>query len=117
MKYRIKINKYGNKQTKIDGYTFDSKNEARRYLELKMLVKAREITNLIVHPTYELQEAFKDTTGAHNRAIYYESDFEYTDLKKKDIVVEDVKGMKTEVYKLKRKLFLYKYPTYRFIES
>ncbi len=109
-------NKYGNIFTKIDGYTFDSKAEGNRYLELKLLVRAKEITNLIVHPRYMLQEAFKDITGSHNRAIYYEADFEYSDLRKKEIVVEDVKGLQTAIYKLKKKLFLFKYPTYKFIE-
>ena len=107
-------NKYGNKKTIIDNITFDSKAEANRYCELKMLLKGKVINALVLQPQYLLQEPFKDFSGKKQRAITYVSDFEY--LENGKMVVEDVKGMKTDVYKLKKKLFLFKYPHVDFRE-
>jgi hypothetical protein len=70
---------------------------------------------LRVHPRYELQPAFTDASGKKHRAIVYEADFEYED--RSDVVwrvrVEDVKGAETQVFKIKRKMFLFKYPHLR----
>ena len=106
--------KYGNKKTKVDDILFDSKKEAKRYVELKLLLRGGNIQNLIVQPVYLLQNAFK-AYGKTIRKIEYVSDFQYEI--KGQIIVEDVKGFKTDVYKLKRKLFLFKYPDIKFIES
>lgn len=101
-------NTRGNKRVTIDGYAFDSVNESRRYQELKLLLQASAIIGLGVHPLYELQAAFTDATGRHHRAISYEGDFCY--LEDGVVVVEDVKGYRTEVFKLKEKLFRFRYP-------
>ena len=103
-------NKYGARKVEINGHTFDSAAEGRRYQELRLLEKAGEISNLRVHPKYELQQSFK-IDGDHYAAIAYEADFTYHD-SDGTIVVEDVKGVETPVYKLKKKLFLYKYGVY-----
>ena len=107
--------KYHNKTIKIDNITFDSQVEGRRYLELKMLLKAKKISNLQMQPRFELQEKFTDNKGVNHRAITYVADFSYTD-KTGTPIVEDVKGMQTAVYKLKKKLFLYIYDAYDFRE-
>lgn len=101
--------KYHNKKTVIDGITFDSKGEANRYLELKMLEKAGLISNLKLQPKYTLVESFKKN-GTTHRAITYVADFQYYDIKEKRFITEDFKGFKTEVFKIKQKLFEKVYP-------
>lgn len=103
--------KYGNKKTPVQygdrTITFDSKKEAERFQELIALQKAGEIVDIWIQYPFELQPAF-EVNGHKYRAITYIADFVYT---KKDgsFVVEDVKGYRTEVYKIKRKMFAYKY--------
>lgn len=108
--------KYRSKKVKIDGMVFDSKKEANRYLELKLLVKAKEIRDLELQPRFVLQESFK-RKGKTHRAITYIADFKYIDCKTGKTVVEDTKGYRTEVYNIKKKLFLNKYPDMEFVES
>ena len=108
--------KYNAKKTEIDGILFDSKKEARRYSELKILEKSGIISNLELQPSYELQEKFRDRNGKAIRAINYIADFKYYDNERQEIVVEDVKGMKTDVYNIKKKMFIKKYPEIIFKE-
>lgn len=103
------MNKYGNRKIIVDGIKFDSKLEANRYQELKILKKIGEIKDLDRQVKFELQPSYKKN-GKTIRAIYYIADFVYYDLNKKKKIVEDTKGFKTEVYKLKKKLFEFKYP-------
>lgn len=105
MKKMARRNKYNAKKIKIDGHTFDSTREAERYRKLKLLEKAKEIRNLELQPRFLLQDKFKDKTGTTHRKIEYVADFMYVDKDDKKIV-EDVKGVMTDVYKLKKKLFL-----------
>lgn len=100
--------KYHNRKTEIDGITFDSYKEATHYQELKLLEKAGVITDLVLQPRYELQPAY-EINGRKVRKIEYVADFEYFDTEKKQKVIEDVKGIKTDIYRLKKKLFEYKY--------
>lgn len=102
--------KYHNRKTVVDGITFDSKKEANRYIELKQAVKQGIIKDLVLQPRFELQESFK-LKGKTIRKIEYIADFSYTDVKNGITVVEDVKGIKTDVFKLKEKLFLKRYGT------
>lgn len=97
--------KYRAKKTEVDGIKFDSKREANRYCELKLLEKANEIRNLELQPRFLLQDKFKDKTGTTHRKIEYVADFMYVDKDNKKIV-EDVKGVLTDVYKIKKKMFL-----------
>jgi hypothetical protein len=98
--------KYHNKKVIIDNITFDSIKEGNRYKELKLLLKAREISRLRLQPIFPLYAG-----------IAYIADFKYYDTKLKVDVVEDVKGMRTDVYKIKKKLFLDIYgESYKFIE-
>jgi hypothetical protein len=101
------MNKYRNKKVKIDMYVFDSIAESRRYKELALLERTGEIKNLELQPRFLLQESFKKN-GKTYRKIEYIADFMYEDNGK--TVVEDVKGVETEVFKLKKKIFEYKYP-------
>jgi hypothetical protein len=100
--------KYGNKKVEVDGSTFDSKAEARRYEQLKLMLRAGAISELQLQPKYELQPAYRDRTGKHQRAITYSADFAYVE--NGGVVVEDVKGMETEVFKIKAKMVRYRYP-------
>ena len=106
--------KYGNKKVEIDTIKFDSIKEANRYKELKLLLKAQEITHLEIQPKYELQEKFIDTQGKKHQAITYTADFKYFD--KRGCILEDVKGYRTRDYILRIKLLLYKYPGILFFE-
>ena len=101
------MNKYKNKKVQIDMYVFDSIAESRRYKELALLEKAGEIENLQLQPKFLLQESFKKN-GKTYRKIEYIADFMYKE--KGKVIVEDVKGMETKEFKIKRKLFEYKYP-------
>lgn len=100
--------KYKAKKTIVNGIKFDSKKEANRYATLLLLEKSGRIKNLKLQPTYELIPKFKKNDKTYRKTTY-KADFEYFDTKLNKIVVEDVKGFKTDVYKLKKKMFEYKY--------
>lgn len=95
-----KPSKYRNVKVTLDGYTFDSKKEAKRYGELKALERNGDISNLTVHPRYTIQIRER---GQWYLICIYEADFCYFTAQS-DLVVEDCKGVKTPVYKLKKKL-------------
>ena len=99
--------KYNANKVKLDGYTFDSQAEARRYRELLLAQKAGEINQLKVHPRFKLIAGFT-YKGKRVRPVFYEADFEYWQDGRH--VVEDVKGFETAVFKIKMKLFLCQYP-------
>lgn len=100
-----RYSKYNAKKKVVDGHTFDSKREGERYCELKLLEKANEIRNLELQPRFLLQDKFKDRNGKTHRKIEYVADFFYIDKEGRN-VVEDVKGVLTDVYKIKKKMFL-----------
>jgi hypothetical protein len=87
---------------------FASRAEKNRYLELKLLEKAGEIKEIELQPIYILLDAY-NYRGEKVRAITYRADFRYFEIKTNRRIVEDCKGYKTEVYKLKKKLLLAKY--------
>lgn len=99
--------KYKNKKTQIDMYVFDSAKEAKRYKELKLLEMAGEISSLELQPRFLLQESFRKNNKTY-RKIEYVADFKYIENGK--TIVEDVKGLQTDVFKIKHKLFEKKYP-------
>ena len=101
----------------MDGTRFDSQAEATRYVELRLLLRAGKIELLELQPAFELVQKFTTRSGEKIRAISYVADFQYVDLATGKTIVEDVKGMKTEVYKIKRKLLLWLYPDINFIEK
>lgn len=91
----MKQRKYKNIKVVIDGIKFDSKAEARRYRELKFLESAGEIELLSLQPKLDLVINDK-------KCGFYKADFEYYEGGRR--VIEDVKGVKTPVYNLKKKL-------------
>jgi hypothetical protein len=108
------MTKYNAVPTTIDGKRFASKREAARYSELRILEQAGEICDLQCQPRYEILPA-KVKDGKKQRATFYVADFQYYDLRTGDTTVEDVKGVETAVFKLKRKLFENLYPEYKFM--
>ncbi len=103
-----KRSKYKNKKTTCDGIEFDSKKERNHYLKLKAMKEVGLIKNLELQKEYILQEKFV-LNGKTRRKITYKADFSYITTEDDKLHVVDVKGFKTEVYKLKKKLFEYKY--------
>lgn len=110
MIYRKKVNKYKNKKVVIDGIEFQSHKEGNRYLQLKLLKRAGEIKDLELQKEFILQEGFV-INNKKIRSIKYITDFYYYDNRLKKYVVEDVKSpvTKTQVYNIKKKIFMYKY--------
>ena len=102
------VAKYHNKKVEYDGYTFDSIKEKNYYIKLKLLEKAGKIKELELQKEYELQPSFK-LNNKTSRKITYRSDFTYKTTEDDKLHVVDVKGFRTDVYRLKKKLFEYKY--------
>ena len=100
--------KYNNKRVEYDGIKFDSKKEAARYAELKILEHAGEIKNLQLQKSFELIPRQKQNGKVIERACNYIADFVYQERIPGgwQIVVEDTKGFRTESYRIKRKLML-----------
>lgn len=119
--------KYHSKKTVIDGITFDSKKEAERYSELKLLERCGAISNLELQKVYELIPAqyeyyeryskngnrLKDGKKCIEKSCVYKADFVYIDNETGQQVVEDVKGYKGgqaySLFTIKRKLMLERY--------
>ena len=90
-------NKYGAIPTRVDGRLFASQAEARRYQELKLLQAAGEIDRLECQPRFPLV-----VNGV--KVGEYRGDFRYTETATGRVVTEDVKGVRTQVYTLKKRL-------------
>ena len=89
--------KYRAKPCVIDGIRFASQKEGRRYKELRLLEKAEKISELRLQVKYPMWVNF-------NHICNYIGDFEYED-EIGAIITEDTKGVRTPIYRLKRKLF------------
>lgn len=103
-----KRSKYGNKKVKIKGIEFDSIAESRYFLVLLDKKKKKEILDFELQPRFLLQESFKKN-GETFRKIEYVADFKVIHNDGR-VEIVDVKGMETKIFKIKRKLFEYKYP-------
>lgn len=113
-----KTSKYRSEKAKADGKVFDSTKERNRYLELKKWQEEGKISNLECQKQFMLQEGFRDRDGNWQRPITYIADFCYNE--GEDYIVEDVKSKMTKqlpVFRIKKKLFLRKYPEYKFREK
>lgn len=112
--------KYKNKEITLDGIVFDSKREAKRYKELRLLEKVGEIQDLrlqekfvLIPAQYEFLPRYSEKTGKRlkdkkvciEKECAYKADFVY--LQNGRLVVEDTKGFRTTDYVIKRKLMLY----------
>lgn len=112
----VKTGKYRNVRTQVDGIPFDSKKEARRFIELRSLLKAGKIRNLKLQPQFTIQESYVTSEGERVRAVRYVADFSYERSTSPDQdgyihwikVVEDVKSQATRTaqYEIKRKLMM-----------
>ena len=116
--YYNKNNKYSNQKVTIDGINFDSKREAKRYYELKLLERAGEIRHLRRQEKFLLiPSQFEEVIDAKGkpkqkcieRECVYIADFVYQDSRTGKLVVEDTKGVRTKEYIIKRKLMLKEY--------
>lgn len=106
---RNRQSKYGNQKVELDGHKFDSKKEARRYAELKLMEKAGEIKDLELQKPYVIQPSFFDRNGKRQTAIKYIADFVYVN-KGGETIIEDVKSpatRKDKVYRMKKKMMAY----------
>lgn len=128
MRYgRKKGVKYGNNKTVVDGIEFDSKKEARRYCELKLMERAGQIEDLELQKVFELIPAqyetferygkkgqrLKDGKRCIEQSCTYKADFAYK--QNGQLIVEDVKGYRDPAsagyakFIIKRKLLLWRY--------
>ena len=97
-------NKYHNRKAVVNGELFDSRKEARRWLELKSLEKIKAISDLQRQVKYVLIPVQREDGKVIERECSYYADFVYHQNGK--LIVEDAKGMKTPEYIIKRKLML-----------
>ena len=103
------MNKYNAKKVEIDGIIFDSRAEGRFYEHLLDLMHEGVVESFEMQKPYTLLDKFPHPkTGKTIRAIKYVPDFEviYTDGR---VEVVDVKGMQTDVFRMKCKLFMFRY--------
>ena len=106
------MRKYHNTKVVVDGIKFDSKLEAKRYGQLKLMERAGVIRDLELQPEYELIPSFRKNGKTWRRTVY-RADFRYILCEDDRIIIEDVKGSEaviTDVFRLKQKLFEYRYP-------
>lgn len=108
MRRRTTRSKYGNKRTNTRGETFDSKEEGKYYRKLLEMQKRGIVKEIELQPVFVLQPSFKKN-GVTHRAIKYVADYRvtYTD---GHVEIVDVKGAETAMFKMKHKMFEYKYP-------
>lgn len=110
-----KKSKYHNERVTVDGVTYDSRGEYRRWCFLKMMEQAGEISNLRYHVNYDLipkgsvaiirtPDGREIVTKRYDRKRFYEADFVYVN-KKGEETVEDFKGYETKEFQEKRVIF------------
>lgn len=113
--------KYGAKKMLVDGIRFDSKREAARYQFLKARQDAGEISNLELQPAFKLKCGerpilLKSKGYPNGRQATYFADFAYWCPVEEKRVIEDSKGMKTDIYKLKKAIVEAQFPGVKIIE-
>jgi predicted nucleic-acid-binding Zn-ribbon protein len=107
--------KYQSVECVVDGITFQSRLEGRRYPQLKLMEQSGEIHDLQLQPEFLIQEAVKDPyTHKKLKPIYYTGDFIYVDSKGQKIA-EEIKGYMTELFRVKWKLVIPRYPKIKFM--
>ena len=93
----------------MDGHKFDSKKEMQRYANLKLMARAKLIDSLELQPRIPIiikgvAVKIRSKGYPNGRQLTYVADFRYFDKELREWVIEDVKGHRTEVYKIKRAL-------------
>lgn len=107
--YKVRdMNKYRNKKMVLNGRVYDSKKEMLRAIQLKQMEKVGMISDLQEQVRFTLQEPFVNNCGKKIREICYIADFVYNENGKQ--IVEDCKGIRTDVFKIKHKMFEKRYP-------
>ena len=103
--------KYHYKKTEVNGIVFDSRHEAERWIELRYMERAGLIYELQRQVPFVMIPTQRDevTGKLLEKETKYYADFTYRDRQTHKLVVEDAKGMKTDVYKLKKKLMFWRY--------
>jgi len=107
-KFNVNTNTKAKEKRTLNGHTFSSDVEYRFYVYLLLQQEKGIVKNIRIQPKYLLQDKF-EKHGKKYLPIYYISDFEveYTN---GNMIIFDVKGMPTQDFLLKEKLFNYKYP-------
>jgi hypothetical protein len=101
-------NKYHAQRVTIDGHNFHSKREADHYLYLKGLLQDGEIAELKLQPKFILQQKF-NYKGKTIQKMTYAADFSYIEIESGNLVIVDVKGYETQLFKAKWKLMQYRF--------
>lgn len=105
------------KKTAINGHVFDSKSEGDRYVYLRTLQRAGEISDLTLQPKFLLQPRFKMGKKVI-RPIEYTPDFRY--IQDGKVIIEEFKGFATPLFQIRMKLFLWNcqddFDTYRLVK-
>lgn len=102
-KAEVKRTKFHNVKVEIDGHRFDSKREGARYRELKLMEKAGMIRNLRLQVPFPLM-VNQELVCKYVADFTYDEEIEWAAGKSWQPIVEDVKGMKTAIYQIKKKL-------------
>lgn len=115
------MKKFRNQPVEIDGHRFDSKKEANRYCELKLLQKAGEISHLELQPKFYLYGSngpvlMQSARYPNGRRATWSGDFAYFCSKRNKRICEDVKGMRTDMYLLKKAIVIACYPGLEIVE-
>lgn len=100
-----RASKYNNTKATYGNLKFDSKRERERFVQLLAMQDTGEISQLRLQHTFTLREAYTLPSGERVKGTTYKADFTYYDADGK-FVIEDVKGVRTDVYKLKRKMMI-----------
>ena len=108
------VMKYGNKITEVNGIAFDSKKEAAYYEDLLLQQRIGAVKSIELQPEFVLQPGY-EREGKKIRSIIYRADFKVTEASG-HIYYVDTKGMRTQVYLIKKKMLLYRYPDIDFRE-
>ena len=113
--------KYGNVKVSFEGHTFDSKKELARYKFLKARQERGEISNLELQPAFKLKCGerpilLKSKGFPNGRQAKYVADFAYWCPVEEKRVIEDVKGFKTDVYRLKKSIVEAQFPGVKIVE-
>jgi hypothetical protein len=112
-------NKYGTAAPAcrtFKGITFASRAEMNRYIELLAMERAGLIRDLELQPEYVLLAGYKHTKYGTFRPVRYRADFRYLETSTNRVITEDVKGVRTNIYKIKKTLLLWKYPDINLVE-
>ena len=109
------MNKYRNEKTVVNGIAFDSRLEAERFRQLLLLEQAGEISGLKLQYGLQINPPWTNPhTGAKLKGSTYYADFAYIDTRSHKMVIEDTKGVETDVFRLKWNLAQRLYPEYEF---